>query len=69
VAFDHHDQRVEIMVGDFTGSARHLTRGIGNVTSIDILKDARGHDWILRIAHGAGQTILTLNREQEAVRQ
>ena len=69
VAFDHHDQRVEIMVGDFQGSARHLTRGIGNVNSIDLLKDARGHDWILRIGHGAGQTILTLNRQQEAVRR
>ena len=69
VAFDHHDKRVEIMVGDLQGSARHLTRGIGNVTSIDLQKDARGHDWILRLAHGAGQTILTLNREQDAVRR
>lgn len=60
VAFDHQDQRVEIMVGDLTGAARHLTRGIGTVTSIDLLKDARGRDWILRIAHGDGQTILTL---------
>jgi nucleotide-binding universal stress UspA family protein len=67
VAFDHHDQRVEIMVGDLQGSARHLTRGIGHVTSIDLLKDARGHDRILRMAHGAGQTILTLSGEQEAV--
>lgn len=68
VAYDHHDQRVEIMVGDREGSARHLTRGIGNVTSIDLLTDARGDDWILRLGHGAGQTILTLNREQERVR-
>jgi nucleotide-binding universal stress UspA family protein len=65
VAYDHHYQHVEIMVGDRMGTARHLTRGIGNVTSIDLLKDARGHDWILRVRHGAGQTILTLNRVQE----
>ena len=60
VAYDHNDHRVEIMVGDFTGVSRHLTRGIGGVHSIDILRDARERDWILRIAHGDGQTILTL---------
>ena len=67
VAFDHNDQRVEIMVGDFQGTAHHLTRSIGDIRSIDILRDAKGRDWILRIAHGSGQTILTLNRQQEAV--
>ena len=30
---------------------------------IDLMRDASGRDWILRIAHGEGQTILTLNRE------
>ena len=63
VAYDHHDRRVEIMVGDFKGTARHLTRGIDHVKSIDLMRDASGRDWILRIAHGEGQTILTLNRE------
>lgn len=69
VTFDHHDQRVGIMVGDFKGTARHLTRGIGDVKSIEILRDATGRDWILRIAHGAGQTILTFNRGQGTVRR
>ena len=68
---NHHSELApsHSLVGDCKGCARHLTRGIGNVTSIDLLKDARGHDWILRIAHGAGQTTLMLNREQEAVRR
>jgi hypothetical protein len=62
VAWDHHDERVEIMLGDFDGTGRHLTRGIGGVTAIDILRDEKGRDWILRILHGAGQTILALAR-------
>jgi nucleotide-binding universal stress UspA family protein len=64
-AYDHHDRRVEIMVGDFKGTARHLTRGIDHVHSIDLLRDAGGRDWILRITHGEGQTILTLHREPD----
>lgn len=61
-AWDHHDERVEIMLGDFEGVGRHLTRGIAGVTAIDVLKDETGRDWILRVAHGRGQTILTLKR-------
>ncbi|HEX9564588.1 MAG TPA: universal stress protein [Gemmatimonadaceae bacterium] len=61
-AYDHHDQRVEIMLGDFKGVGRHLTRGIANVTAIDLLQDEHGRDWILRVVHGNGQTILTLAR-------
>ena len=61
-AWDHHDERVEIMLGDFEGRRRHLTRGIGGVTGIDVLRDEHGRDMILRVAHGTGQTILSLNR-------
>lgn len=61
-AFDRNDRRVEIMLGDFVGVRRHLTRGISNVQAIDVLRDEHGRDWILRIAHGTGQTILTLAR-------
>jgi hypothetical protein len=60
--WDHHDERVEIMLGDFQGTGRHLTRGIGGVTAIDVLRDEQGRDLILRVAHGTGQTILTLAR-------
>jgi nucleotide-binding universal stress UspA family protein len=69
VAFDHNDQRVEIMVGDFQGTAHHLTRSIGDIRSIDILRDATGRDWILRIAYGSGQTILTLDHWNDRVRR
>lgn len=61
-AWDHHDERVELMLGDFKGVGRHLTRGISGVTAIDVLRDEKGRDWILRVAHGSGQTILALKR-------
>ncbi len=62
IAYDHNDARVEIMLGDFVGTLRHLARGIANVHEIDLLRDERGRDWIVRLAHGDGQTILTLAR-------
>ncbi len=58
-AYDPHDEHVEIMVGDAGSSGRHLTRGIGHVTGVDILRDERGRDLAIRIAHGGGQTLLT----------
>jgi nucleotide-binding universal stress UspA family protein len=61
-AYDRHDRRIELMFGDLEQTSRHLTRGIGNVRHVDLLKDAAGRDWVLRIAHGSGQTILTLAR-------
>ena len=60
--WDHHDERVDIMLGDFDGVGRHLTRGIAGVTGIDVLEDETGRDWILRVAHGRGQTLLSLKR-------
>jgi nucleotide-binding universal stress UspA family protein len=59
-AFDHHDQRVEIMLGDFAPGGRHLTRGIGDVRQLEVLRDTQGRDRVLRIGHGNGQTLLTL---------
>lgn len=60
VAYDRHDQRVEIMLGDLQGTRRHLSRGISHVRSVDVLRDATGRDRVLRVAHGRGQTLLTL---------
>jgi nucleotide-binding universal stress UspA family protein len=60
VAYDHNDKRVEIMLGDLEGTRRHLTRGISNVQAVDVLRDASGRDRVLRVAHGRGQTLLTL---------
>jgi hypothetical protein len=52
---------VEIMLGDL-GGGDHLTRNIGDVTAIDLLRDGEEHDLALRVEHGAGQTLLTLTR-------
>jgi nucleotide-binding universal stress UspA family protein len=60
-AFDPRDGRVQVMVGDFDGD-RHLTRNITGVTAVQVLRDRRGRDMLLRVAHGRGQTLLTLER-------
>jgi nucleotide-binding universal stress UspA family protein len=57
--FDPHDQRVELMFGELGDVGRHLTRSIGGVGGIDVLKNDRGRDLALRVVHGAGQTLLT----------
>ena len=61
-SWDHHDERIQIMLGDFDATGRHLTRGIGGVTGVDILRDQAGFDRVLRVRHGDGQTILSLAR-------
>ena len=61
VTYDHHDRRVAIMLGDPGAVGRHLTRSIGRVRRIDVLRNAQNRDWILRVAHGRGQTILALH--------
>ena len=61
IAYDHNDRRVEIMLGDL-GGGEHLTRNIGGVSAIDLLRDGEDHDLALRIEHGTGQTLLTLTR-------
>src|SRR5512143_350328 len=57
--YDQHDGRVELMFGELGDPDRHLSRSIGNVGRIDVLTDEQGRDVALRIAHGAGQTLLT----------
>jgi nucleotide-binding universal stress UspA family protein len=57
--FDPHDERVELMFGEPGDIPCHLTRGIGGVTRIDVLRDDQDRDIALRIAHGVGQTLLT----------
>jgi len=59
--YDRHDGRVELMVGELGDVQRHLTRSIGSVSGIDVLTNERGRDLALRIAHGAGQTLLTFS--------
>lgn len=62
VAYDHRDARVEIMLGELGYGGRHVTRSIGDVTSIDVLHDEQDRDVALRVQHGVGQTLLTLTR-------
>jgi nucleotide-binding universal stress UspA family protein len=57
--YDPHDERVELMFGELGDVGRHLTRSIGDVDEIDTLTNESGQDIALRIAHGAGQTLLT----------
>lgn len=60
-AFDPRDARVHIMFEALNGSG-HFTRSIGGVTAIQMLRDGSGDDVFLRVAHGRGQTLLTLER-------
>ncbi|CAN5850403.1 hypothetical protein BH11GEM1_BH11GEM1_19910 [soil metagenome] len=56
-AYDHHDHRVELMLGD--GATQHVTRTIAGVDSVAVYTDRHGRDAALMIAHGSGQTVLT----------
>lgn len=60
--FDRHDHQVHVMLGKVGDRKHHLTRSIANVTSMDVISDGQGHDLGLRIAHGAGETIVTFTR-------
>lgn len=57
--YDVNDERVQLMLGEAGRTGRHLTRSIGGVTGIDVLRDDAGRDMAIRIAHGSGQTLLT----------
>jgi nucleotide-binding universal stress UspA family protein len=57
--FDIHDARVDLMFGEMGRVSNHLTRSIGDVSSIDVLRNEEGRDLAIRIAHGTGQTLLT----------
>src|SRR5262249_41743541 len=48
--FDVHDQKLELMFGQVGHGKAHLTRNIGGVSSIDILRDDHGRDLALRVA-------------------
>ncbi|HYC51209.1 MAG TPA: universal stress protein [Gemmatimonadaceae bacterium] len=61
-SFDPRDGRVQIMMGEFAPRGRHLTRSISGVTAVQVLRDRAGRDMLLRVAHGRGQTLLTLDR-------
>lgn len=60
VSYDPHGRVVTIMLGDLGTADGHLTRSIGDVISVDLKLDPLRRDSVLRIAHGAGQTLLKL---------
>lgn len=62
VAYDRHDDRIEIMLGDLERASPHVTHSIEHPTALEILTDDEGHDEVLRIGRGAGQTLLRLRR-------
>lgn len=62
VSYDRHDHQVHVMLGALGDYHRHLTRNIGDVTSMDLITDDHGRDLELRISHGAGETILGFAR-------
>lgn len=58
--FDGREGRAYLMFGGERG--QHLTRSIRGVTAIQVLRDRVGKDLFLRVAHGRGQTLVTLER-------
>lgn len=58
VTYDHHDQRVEIVVGDAHRARSHLMHSIPNVQSIAMTLDERSGSEALELRHGNGQTLV-----------
>ena len=59
--YDPRSGRVELMLGDGIDGPRHLTHAMMGVTSIQLLKDNRGRDVVLRIGQGAGQCLVFID--------
>jgi nucleotide-binding universal stress UspA family protein len=62
VDFDPRDASVHVMLGESKLEGRHLTRSIRGVTAVQVLRERNGRDLMLRVAHGRGQTLVTLER-------
>jgi nucleotide-binding universal stress UspA family protein len=60
-AFDPRDAHVQLFMGSDVPN-RHITRTIDQVTAVQVLRSRTGRDLMLRLAHGRGQTLLTLER-------
>ena len=61
-SFDPRDGRVNIMFGPLGSTEQHFSRSISGVTALQMLRDRSGTNVCLRVAHGRGQTLLTLER-------
>jgi hypothetical protein len=60
VSYDPRDGRISIMLGRQGDTERRLTHGIEDARSVEVLRDERGRDHVLRVEHGTGQTLLRL---------
>ena len=58
-AYDHIDDRIEVMLGARKAGGAHLTHSVEAPTSIDLLERADGELMALRIANARGQILLT----------
>ncbi|MBX6332852.1 MAG: universal stress protein [Gemmatimonadaceae bacterium] len=59
-SYDPGDGRAEIVLGDPAAAPRLLMRAIGGVGAVTLFTGEDGRDRALRIAHGPGQTMVTL---------
>ncbi len=59
VTYDHHDERIEVMLGDPRDRTRHLTRSIPHVDDVSIVALPNGPEHALRILSGRSQTLVT----------
>lgn len=60
IVYDPNQRQLSITVGTCDEAPVQLTRNIGGVESVEILRDVHGRDWTLRVAHAGGQTLLTV---------
>ena len=59
VDYDHHDDRVTIMLGTRRDGGAHLTHSIEHPISIDVLEGADHRLLVLRVANASGQALLS----------
>lgn len=62
IDFDRHGSRVDIMLGDVEGTARHLTHTVRRVQRIQVYRTPDGRDAALRLTDRFGHTLLTIAR-------
>jgi nucleotide-binding universal stress UspA family protein len=61
--FDPRDGSIHVMLGQAALEGMHLTRSVRGPTAVQMLRDKDGNDLMLRIAHGRGQTLVTLEQK------
>lgn len=69
VSWDPRDGRIQIMLGEQGSVEKHLTRTIGSVRTIELLRDDVGRDEGLRVTHADGQTLLRFAQVSGSMRR